>query len=445
MNPHSSTASPVASLSRSHRWKVLAMGVAANASLCAVIGGVSATGVLLRNAYQFDTATLGWVLGMLGLGLAISELPWGLLTDRWGDRPVLLTGLSLTASALVAMALFAAPGGAFARTVPPAWLLALALSVVGLVGGSVNSSSGRAVMSWFGKHERGLAMSIRQTAVPFGYGFGALVMPVVAAHLGFVDVYLTGALLCCVAAVLAWRWLREPPPDDGLAVSPNRSTGAGTAVVKARNPMTDPQIWRVVSALGILCAPQFAVVTFGAVFLHDRCGVSSALAGGILATVQVGAMVVRVWSGRWTDMHGNRRSYLQACCLLSACAFAALTGLSAISAAPMSVLTVMTIAVLIASGISVSAWHGVAYAELAEMAGVQRAGTALALGNTMAFTLLFIAPSTIPYLLKLHTWSAVWVASVVCAIVARGLFPRPKPVSSETRHACASQERAPRL
>jgi MFS family permease len=32
-------------------------------------------------------------------------LPWGLLTDRWGDRPVLLTGLVSNALALQALLL----------------------------------------------------------------------------------------------------------------------------------------------------------------------------------------------------------------------------------------------------------------------------------------------------------------------------------------------------
>ena len=120
-------------LTDAHRWKILAIGVAANASFAAVVGGISATGVLIRSAYGFDTATLGWVLGMLGLGIAISELPWGLMTDRWGDRPVLLTGLVTSSIALACMAAFVVPHAG-----TPAWLLATALCVVGLLGSSVN-------------------------------------------------------------------------------------------------------------------------------------------------------------------------------------------------------------------------------------------------------------------------------------------------------------------
>ncbi len=52
---------------------------------------------------------VGAALGVLGLGVALFELPWGLLADRWGDRPVLLAGLGATAAALAWMSLGAAP------------------------------------------------------------------------------------------------------------------------------------------------------------------------------------------------------------------------------------------------------------------------------------------------------------------------------------------------
>ena len=76
-----------------HRWKVLGIGVAANASFSATFAGIPAAAVFLRSGYQLSNGNLGLVLGLLGLGVALSELPWGLLTDRWGDRGVLWTGL----------------------------------------------------------------------------------------------------------------------------------------------------------------------------------------------------------------------------------------------------------------------------------------------------------------------------------------------------------------
>src|SRR5580698_141626 len=107
-----------------HRWKVLGIGVVANASFSAAAAGIPTTAVWLRSGYHLSTADLGLALGSMGLGVALSELPWGLLTDRWGDRPVLLTGLLGTAAMLAAMAWLVAPSTA---GVPALGWLVLAL------------------------------------------------------------------------------------------------------------------------------------------------------------------------------------------------------------------------------------------------------------------------------------------------------------------------------
>jgi sugar phosphate permease len=158
----------------SHRWKVLGIGVAANASFSATFSGIPATAVVLRQGYHLSNAELGLALGLLGLGVALSELPWGLLTDRWGDRRVLLIGLGATAAWLFIMAMLVVPTRV---GIPDVTLLSASLLFTGLLGGSVNGSSGRAIMAWFRESERGFAMSIRQTAVPLGGGLGALVLP----------------------------------------------------------------------------------------------------------------------------------------------------------------------------------------------------------------------------------------------------------------------------
>lgn len=60
-----------------HRWRVLAAGVAANLSFSAAAAGIPTTAVWMRTAYRLDNGALGLVLGALGFGVALSELPWG--------------------------------------------------------------------------------------------------------------------------------------------------------------------------------------------------------------------------------------------------------------------------------------------------------------------------------------------------------------------------------
>ncbi|MBW9104580.1 MFS transporter [Paraburkholderia phenoliruptrix] len=458
------TASRLMARSRpaSHRWKVLGVGFAANASFSAAFSGIPMTAVYLRSGYHLGNDGLGFVLGMLGLGIAVSELPWGLLTDRWGDRRVLLLGLLSTAAALAGLAAFAAP---FCSYVPHVATLALGLLLVGLLGGSVNGSSGRAVMAWFQEGERGLAMSIRQTAVPAGGGLGALLLPVLAARFGFVSVYAVLALACAITAAFAWQWLHEPtqsePRETRVGVegegppAPRRMSaekvvsGAHAARVpdaarerhaRTRSPLREMGIWRVALAAGALCVPQLAVVTFGTVFLHDFGHANVLLISIAMAAVQIGAGIARVWSGRWTDRRGNRRAYMRGCSLLTAVLFAALalaTAVSGMQHAAVTTITWLLASMTVLGGVSASAWHGVAFTELATLAGTKRAGTALAIGNTCVFLTLFLTPLAIPPLLSLGSWPLVWAVASVSALIALPVFPQP-PGAERPRvsHTC---------
>jgi len=405
-----------------HRWKVLAAGVAANAAFSVAFSGIPMTAVLMRSGYRLDNESLGLVLGLMGLGIAISELPWGLLTDRWGDRPVLLLGLASTALALAVMALFAAPTPGH---VPGLGWLGAGLLLVGLLGGSVNGASGRAVMTWFADGERGLAMSIRQTAVPLGGGLGALLLPMVALHAGFAALYGHLAALCALGALLAWAWVHEPPAQPAAQA---------VATAPRHGPLRDPQVWRIVAGIGILCAPQFAVLSFGTVFLHDFGHAGLAAITATMVAVQVGAIAMRVWSGRWTDRRRNRPAYLRACSAIGVLLFAGL-GVASLARLGADSLTGQALLMLLmaASGICISAWHGVAYTELAVRAGAARAGTALGMANTSVFGVCFLTPLAVPHLQGLQGWPLVWFAASGCALLALPLLAPAREVRGQPR------------
>jgi MFS family permease len=143
-----------------------------------------------------------------------------------------------------------------------------------------------------------------------------------------------------------------------------------------------------------------------------------------MAAVQTGAAIARVWSGAWTDRRGNRRAYMRACSLSTAALFVLLalaTGLIGMHRAGAVALFALMI---VLGGVSASAWHGVAFTELATLAGTRRAGTALAMGNTCVFLTLFLTPLAIPALLSLGAWPLVWLVASACALLALPVFPR---------------------
>ena len=156
-----------------YRWVVLAAGTAAQASYSAIWFGIAVLAPALRDEHRLSLGQVGVLIASSLAGSVLSLIPWGIAADRFGERVVLGVGLAGSGAALLA----AAHASSFGA-------LAVLLGIAGLSGASVQSASGRAVMHWFGASERGLALGIRQTAVPIGGFAASLTLPHIVASGG---------------------------------------------------------------------------------------------------------------------------------------------------------------------------------------------------------------------------------------------------------------------
>lgn len=187
-------------------WKVLGVGVVVNVSFLVVFLGILMMVVFICLVYYFGNVELGVMLGVLGLGIVISELLWGLLIDCWGDCMVLLMGFGLIVLVLFVMVCCVVL--LYGNVLLFVWLVGGMLSV-GLLGGSVNGLSGCVVMGWFCEGECGLVMSICQIVVLLGGGVGVLVLLSLVVYVGFVVVYGVLVVVCVLIVVFMWLWVYD--------------------------------------------------------------------------------------------------------------------------------------------------------------------------------------------------------------------------------------------
>lgn len=388
-----------------YRWLILAIGVLAQMTFATAFGGIPVAGVIMREHYHFSIGQLGFVLGCMGLGVAASEIIWGALTDRLGDKIVLITGLvSMGLTFLLMAAGFTPRDGRF----PDYLSVGLLLVAAGALGGSINSSSGRAVMSWFQDGERGLAMSIRQTAIPVGGALGSILVPWIASDYGFRSVFLTLAGLCLASAICVGRWIIEMrAPHDALSMS-----------ARGGSPLVDLAAWKIALAGGMLAVPQMAVLTFAAVYLNDRQQLGMPMISLILVAIQLGGGILRILVGRHTDKKRNRRQAIRSLAATAGLAGIAL-GLTSGQGGHLVLL------LLIVTGLAGHAWHGIAYTEIAIMSGVERAGTAIGMMGTTVFASAFLTPYAIPYILHLGSWNIVWLVVGLLPLLAVPLLAEP--------------------
>jgi predicted MFS family arabinose efflux permease len=275
---------PGSGASSPYRWVVLAVGALGAGAFAALRMGLPALSPALRDAYDLTLGQVGLVLSAVAVGVMITLVPWGVLTDRVGERPVLAVGLAGTAAALTGAALATSLTGLLAG-----------LLAAGMLGASATGASGRAVMGWFGRRERGLALGIRQMALPLGGAAASVTLPW-AAGLGGVRAALLGlAGLSLTAALAALVWMRDAPPPP-LGVPP----------VTGPAPTRDPRMWRLGAASALLVVGQSALLGFVVLFLHDERGLTAGLAAAALAGLQLGGAVARLAAGRRSDLEGAR-------------------------------------------------------------------------------------------------------------------------------------------
>jgi sugar phosphate permease len=337
----------------------------------------------LRDKYDLSLGEVGLLLAAAWVGSTLTLLPWGLAADRFGERAVLALGLAGSAASLAAAALVSSFG-----------VLLLLLALAGASGSSVNSASGRAVMQWFGDHERGLALGIRQTAIPLGGLVGALAVPPISDSGGPRAGLLFLAICSALGGVV------------GALVLRTRDTESGVDARSLADTLADKRLWRLCVGSGIYLYAQVAILGFTVVFLHDQHGLSETSAALVLAAAQVLAVGLRIGIGRWSDVVGSRVGPLRLVGL------AAVAGLAITGGLANGPLALLVVALAVTGGLSMG-WNGLSFAAAAELAGARRSGASIGFQQTILSAIGVAAPVLFATTVSQASWTVAFLVAAV--------------------------------
>jgi sugar phosphate permease len=364
---------------------VLAAGTFAQTTYSAIWFGIAVLAPALRARDHLSLTQTGLLLSSSLVGSLLSLYLWGLATDRFGERVVLVSGLTLCGGGLSA-----------AGFVHGFWPLAGLVAFAGMTGASVQSASGRAVLHWFPVRQRGLALAIRQTAIPLSGFLTALVLP----HVGGIrNGFLLLGLACLAGATVGGIVLREGPEHERAAGAP-----------LGRSPIRDKRIWQLSIGSSLLLAPQLCVAGFAVLFLHDRRGMSPGGAGAVLAVMQALAIAGRISAGRWSDVRASRLVPLRAIALTVGGLVVLMTVLLD---APLPVL----IPVLVVTGALSMSWNSLSFAAAIELAGRGRSGSAIGLQQTLLNVPSTTYPGLFGALVAATSWHVGFAAVAIFPLV----------------------------
>ncbi|MEO8518808.1 MAG: MFS transporter [Dermatophilaceae bacterium] len=391
------------------RWVMLALGTTAQAVATTLLFGLPFLLPYLRRTEGLTLAQGGALVAAPSLGMVLTLIGWGAFADRYGERLAIMIGLGLTGALGLASA---ALDSLTAR--------AVLFVLVGAAGASVNSASGRLVMGWFGAHQRGLAMGIRQTGQPLGIAIAAALLPPLARWGGLRLALAVPAVICLLVTAAVVLFAEDPPHE---------LVPEGT---RPRSPYRTSTLWRVHGASALLVVPQFATLAFSAEYLVSQRGWDATTAGQLLAVVAVGGAAGRMASGRWSDLAGSRLAPMR---IIALTGFVSMLFL-AVTASTGASLVVLALAV--ASIVSVSD-NGLGFTATAELAGRAWSGRALGVQNTMQNVAAFATAPIVGALAG--SFGFAWAFATVALFPLLGAWLTP--VAGERRAGSAGQHVSP--
>lgn len=180
----------------------------------------------------FSPLWVGVAIGAYGLTQAVLQIPMGILSDKYGRKPIILIGLLVFAIGSV--------------------VAAMADSIYGVVAGRAMQGMGAiaaAVLALAADltrdEQRTKVMAIIGMCIGFSFALSLLVGPIVAQHLGLSGLFAMTAGLALLGMVIVQLLVPNP-----ISQAPKGDTVAAPAKLKAM--LKDPQLFRLDAGIFIL-------------------------------------------------------------------------------------------------------------------------------------------------------------------------------------------------
>ena len=326
----------------SRRWTILAVALAVQTATSLVAAAMPVLLPFVKDEFRLSFAQAGLLANFSFVGGFLTIALAGLAVDSLGDRFVLVLGGMVAGTVAMVAAL-----------APSYWILLGVLVLMG-VGIAMPTPAGSvAVRRAFPVRLRGSVMSLRQTGIPFGAFFAALILPPVALVGGWRAAMVVAGVLSVLVAVVGlaiYRTEERPAPPSG------EDRGFGNVVNRDL----------MIAAGGgiLLVASQMSILTYLVAFLiHDR-RLPLTTAAAFLAVAQLAGAGGRLLWGVVSDrlLGGSRRTAL----ILAAATGAA--GSLVLAALPVATPLPVLVAAILACTMGAVGWNGVQISFLSELA-----------------------------------------------------------------------------
>lgn len=171
--------------------------------------------IYLTQALHFSQSQAGLVLGAYGIGGAVGTMTGGVLADRWGRRPTLLTAQFGAAALMLALG--------FAEGF---WQLAAGALLLGLFTEGIRPAFQAMMIDVVPERDRVRAYSLNYWAVNLGFA-SAAILAGFAAQFDYLLLFVVDAATTLATAMISLIFLAETRPAHGAGPASGRAPRGG--------------------------------------------------------------------------------------------------------------------------------------------------------------------------------------------------------------------------
>lgn len=390
-------------------WRMLGLALGAQIAVSIVMQGVPTLAPFLQADLNLTRAEVGLFNSAIMGGSLVAMFAAGWVVDIKGERSALVGGNLIVGVCCLAMLATSSFHAAL-----------LVLFAAGIGGAFPTPAGSKAVMGWFSREHRGMAMGVRQTGIPLGGAIAAATLPAIALASDWRMAVVAGGITCLVTAAMCAIGYRNPPAAPAIALP-----------VHHRLPRLADYCTPAVLLLGasgaLLTLGQFTLVTYLALYLKETQGIAIAVSASLLFAAQLAGAAGRIGWGVASDrLFGKRRKPA----LIWANSLAAAGALS-LGWLPEGTPLAVIAALVLVYAFCTLGWHGTWIALVVEIAGPERQGRTVGIAMSIMYPGIIVLPPLIGLFVdRTHSWSIAWTA---CAAILVGGVALLLPVK-ETKH-----------
>ena len=243
---------------------------------------------LAMQELSLNKAEAGSFMSIFFLGYLLTQIPGGILADRFGIRKILILSLLLTGGFTLAFAgVEGYSGGLLLRF------------LAGLGSGAIMATAVKGVYDSFSPANRATAMGVFMTSLPAGLMLANLLSPWVAVHAGWRGSFIVAGCLTLLSMGVAWRLL----PQTTVVIHQDGFQPGKTLRLQLQNRRL------LITALAGFMAMwgTWGVLTWNNSFLHQGMGLTIEKSGGMMALFGLGALIGQPLAGKLASGAGASR------------------------------------------------------------------------------------------------------------------------------------------